>query len=522
MTTSSTVPLLLRDVCLNAFARLSGQDAITADGRTWTYAEIAADANRVANALIAAGVQPGDRVAVMMSNCAEYVIAEQGVIRAGAALVPLNDLLSDDERRYILHDSNAKVALTTRSQVQPAVDVLAEGGDLQQVVLVDDDGGLPDGAQSWRDLLAAQSDDLPEVQVGSDDIARIAYTGGTTGQPKGALHTQHTFGTNLLAHVCEMGLADDDVLLLTSPLPHAAGVLLVAALIKGNHCYIERGFDLDVILDRIEKDGATFLFMVPTMIYRLLDRVAGEQRDLSALRTVLYGAAPITVDRLTQGLNLLGPVFMQLYGQTECPNWITRLSKQDHDVSADRSHLLQSCGRPCPMVQVRIVDNDGNEVPRGTTGEIACRSTYQTVGYHNRPDATAKTLRDGWLHTGDVGRMDDDGYVYLLDRKNDMIISGGMNVYTTTVENAIAAQEGVGQVAVVGVEHSDWGEAVVAYVVPAGGAQIDPQRVIDGTRATLAKYELPKAVVPTDELPLTSLGKIDKKKLRDQWPGWDD
>lgn len=521
MTQPASIPVLLRDISLNAFDRFGGKPAIIADGKTWSYDDIARDANRVANAVIAHGVRPGDRVAVMMSNCAEYVIAEQGIIRAGAAMVPLNDLLSNDERRYILRDSNAKVAFVTRSQVLPALDVLADGGDLQQVVLVDDDGDLPEGAEQWSAILAEQPDTLPDVEVSPDTLTRIAYTGGTTGKPKGALHNQHTFGTNLLAHICEMGLADEEVLLLTSPLPHSAGVLLAAGLLKGNLAYIERAFDIDVILDRIENDGASFLFMVPTMIYRLLDRVAAENRDLSALRTVLYGAAPITVDRLKQGLELLGPVFMQLYGQTEAPNWITRLTKPDHDISPGRAHLLKSCGRPCPMVEVKIVDDDGNEVPRGTPGEITCRTPYQMAGYHGRDEATAKTLRGGWLHTGDVGRMDDDGYVYLVDRKNDMIITGGLNVYSTAVENAIAAQEGIAQVAVVGIEHPDWGEAVVAYVVPANGASIDPKAVIDGAREQLAKYELPKAVVPTDELPLTSIGKIDKKKLRESWPGWE-
>lgn len=522
MSQATAIPVLLRDLSLNAFERFAVKPAIVADGRTWSYAEIAAEANRVANAVIARGVQPGERVAVMMSNCAEYVIAEQGLIRAGVAMVPLNDLLSDDERRYILRDSNARMAFATRSQVAPALEVLADGGELEHVVLIDDDQPLPEGAQSWRELIAASGTDLPDVTVSPETYTRIQYTGGTTGKPKGAIHTQHTFGTSLLAHLVEMGLADDEILLMTSPLPHAAGMLLAAGLLKGNLAYIERTFDLDVILDRIENDGASLLFMVPTMIYRLLDRVAGEQRDLSALRTILYGAAPITVDRLAQGLDLLGPVFMQLYGQTECPNWITRLTKPDHDLSPQRGHLLKSCGRPCPMVEVKIVDDDGNEVPAGTPGEITCRAPYRMAGYHNRDDATAKTLRDGWLHTGDLGRMDEEGYVYLVDRKNDMIISGGMNVYSTTVENAIAAQEGIAQVAVVGVEHPDWGEAVVAYVVPAEGAEIDEKAVIDGAREQLAKYELPKAVVPTDALPLTSIGKVDKKLLREIWRGWDD
>ncbi|WP_153504758.1 AMP-binding protein [Cumulibacter manganitolerans] len=521
MPDSTPIQVMQRDLVLNAFSKFAGKPALAADGRTWTYGEIAAQANRVANALIAQGIRPGDRVALMMSNCAEYIIAEQGILRAGAALVALNDMLSDDERRYILRDSNAKTALATRSQVGPAMEVLAEGGELARVVLVADDQPAPEGAELWSDVLAAAGDGLPDVRVEPSTIARIAYTGGTTGQPKGAIHTQYTIGICLLAHLPAMALAEDEVLLVTSPLPHAAGFLLNASMLGGTFAYIERGFDLDVVLDRIEKDGASFLFMVPTMIYRMLDRVAAEQRDLSSLRTILYGAAPITVDRLAQGMQLLGPVFLQLYGQTECPNWITRLGKTDHSTDPQKAHLLRSCGRSTALVQVRIVDENDADVPVGEPGEIVLRSPYQMVGYHNRDEATAKTLRGGWLHTGDMGTMDADGYVYLVDRKNDMIISGGMNVYSTAVENAISAQDGVTQVAVVGVEHPDWGEAVVAYVVAAEGVSIDERSIIDGARDKLAKYELPKAVVQTEELPVTSVGKIDKKRLRAAWPGWD-
>ncbi|WP_134324962.1 AMP-binding protein [Cumulibacter soli] len=518
---SALIPVTLRDLNIDAYDKFATKPVIVADGKTWTYAEVAREANRVANTLIALGIAPGERVAVMMSNCAEYVIAEQALIRAGIALVPLNDMLSDDERRHILQDSNSRAALVTRSQLAPAVEMLRQSDELERVVLVDDGGEVPEGVELWSTFLADAAETLPDVAVQPETISRISYTGGTTGKPKGVVHNQHTFGTTVLAHLSEMDLRDDDVLLATSPMPHAVGLLQMAAAIKGVKTYVERGFDLDGVLDRIENDGASYLFLVPTMIYRLLDKVVAEPaRNLAALRTIVYGAAPITTDRLAQGLDLLGPVFMQLYGQTECPNWITRLTRVDHTTDPAKAHLLKSCGRATPMVRVRIVDGDNNPVPNGTTGEVALQSPYQMVGYHDRPDATEKTLRGGWLHTGDMGYLDDDGYVYLVDRKNDMIISGGMNVYSTAVENAISAQDGIAQVAVVGIEHPDWGEAVVAYVVPADGAHIDPQGIIDGTRSTLARYEVPKSVVEIEALPVTSVGKIDKKKLRAAWPGW--
>lgn len=515
-------PVLIRNLLIGAFDKYADQPAVTFAGETWSYADVASGANRLAQALIADGIAPGERVAVMTSNCPEFAVAGQGIYRAGAAQIPTNDVLSDEERLHILRDSNAKIAIATRSQVGPALQVLREDGELRRVILVDDDGELPDGAERWSDVLAAYDDVLPEVEVHEDTIALIPYTGGTTGLPKGVLHTQRTVATALISHAIEMELASDDAILATSPLPHAVGFLMLAGFLKGNRTFIEPGFDIDDILDRIENDGASVTFMVPTMIYRLLDRIKTEPRDLTNLRTVIYGAAPITSERLSQGMELLGPVFVQLYGQTECPNWITRLTRDHHKATADHPELLGSCGQPCAMTEVRIVDADDNELPRGEVGEITARSPYQTVGYHNRDEATAKTLRGGWLHTGDVGYQDERGFVYLVDRKNDMIISGGMNVYSTAVENAVAAQPGVSQVAVVGVEHADWGEAVVAYVVPEPGQQVDERTVIDGVRRSLARYEVPKRVVSTDELPVTSVGKIDKKRLRAAWPGWDD
>jgi fatty-acyl-CoA synthase/long-chain acyl-CoA synthetase len=278
-----------------------------ADGRSWSYAEVCADANRLAHALRRMGVGPGTPVALRMSNCAEYVVADQAILRLGAAKVPLNDMLSAGEATYILRDSGAVVALATPSQLKPALEVLGEDGPLHTVVLVDDEGERPAAIQPWVEVLRGMPDTVPEADIRPEDVALIMYTGGTTGRPEGVVHTQRGLADNLLAHVAEMGIAEDQRLLLTSPLPHGAGLLLQAALLTGAMSYVERGFDLDVVLDRIRRDQVTYLFMVPTMIYGLLDRVDGETVETCSLRTILYGAAPITREHLEPGLARFAP-----------------------------------------------------------------------------------------------------------------------------------------------------------------------------------------------------------------------
>jgi fatty-acyl-CoA synthase/long-chain acyl-CoA synthetase len=506
--------LTLRQLFTGALERFRDRPAVGFGGRAYSYGELVRDADRLAHALVDAGVRPGTPVALMMSNRVEYVIADQALLRCGAAKVPVNDMLSAPEIGFILRDSGAVVAIADEGMAGAAL--AAGSAALREVILVG--GGAVPGTQAWADVLAAvPADGPPDVVVSGTDVGVIAYTGGTTGRQKGVVHTQHGLAVNVLAHVIEMGLLDDERLLLTSPLPHSAGFLLQAGLLKGAVHFVERRFDPDLVLERIERDRVTFLFMVPTMIYRLLDRAEDRELDLSSLRTVLYGAAPITVERLEQGLRRLGPVFMQLYGQTEAPNFLTRLTREEHDLAhPDR---LTSCGRAAMLAEVTILDDDGLPVPPGQPGEVCARAPYVMAGYHGLPDKTAESLRGGWLHTGDLGRMDAEGYVHLLDRKNDMIISGGMNVYSTEVENVLQTCPAVAQVAVAGVPHPDWGEAVVAFVVP-GRDGFDEAAADTVCRAELAAYKRPKAYRTVDALPVTAFGKVDKKALRASWPGW--
>ena len=453
----------------------------------------------------------------MMSNCAEYVVADLAVLKIGAVKIPLNDMLSDDEAAYVLRDSGAVVALATDSQLESAVRNLRVDGALRTVVAVGS-ADLPPDALAWDEVLARGEDTLPHLEPAPDAVAVMMYTGGTTGRPKGVVHTQGGLAMNLLAHRLESEIRSDDRLLLSSPLPHSAGFLLQTALCAGASTRIERRFDPDAVLEAVATDHVTYLFMVPTMIYRLLDRAASSAREDWPLRTILYGAAPISPERLAEGLERFGPVFVQLYGQSEAPNFITRLPREAHDT--EHPQRLASCGQPTPLSEVRIVDETGRECPPGTEGEVVARTAFTMTGYHGLPEATEAALRDGWLHTGDIGYLDEESYLYLLDRKNDMIISGGMNVYCGEVEAVIGEVDGVGQVAVVGVPHPDWGEAVVSFVVPGPDGPVETERVLSHCRTRLSAYKRPKAVEQVESLPLTVYGKVDKKALRASWPGW--
>ncbi|MDP4534099.1 AMP-binding protein [Marinobacter salarius] len=507
--------LTLKPLYTGAMKKYRGRVAVHFDGKTLSYGELLRQSSRAAHALIGAGIIPNTRVALMMSNCAEYVIADQAIIQSGAAKVPLNDMLGENEIHYILKHSNSQLAIVGPNFFDVVARNRSKWSELKTIVGIAPESECPDGFLPWEEFLAQGEESIPEVDVAPDDLATIVYTGGTTGMPKGVVHTQQSVSLNMFSHAMEMELLDDEKILLCSPLPHGAGYVLQAGLLKGATHFIEQRFDPNQIVQRIEQDGVTMTFMVPTMIYRLIDWIGDKKYDLGTLRTIFYGAAPITEERLRQGLEILGPVFMQLYGQTEAPMWITRLRREDHRLDETTAHRLKSCGQPVAMAQVRIVDELGHEVPRGEGGEVAVRTPYNMARYHELPEKTAETLTDGWLRTGDIARQDEDGYIYLLDRNKDMIISGGMNVYTLEVENAVQSCPGVNQVAVVGLPDPDWGEAVTAFVVLETEAELTEEDIIRHCRRELSAYKRPKRVYFRDVLPLTVYSKLDKKALRE-------
>lgn len=512
--------LTLNSLFREALQKHSNKIALHCEGRVFTYSELFKSANRVAHSLIRHGVKPNTPVALLMSNCPEYVISDMGLIQAGGTKIPLNDMLGEKEISYILKDSGAEIAFVGQQFLTIVENIRADLPKLKTVVAICPTEQCPPGFVSWEQFQSEESSEVVDVEVNPQDLALIIYTGGTTGLPKGVVHTQENIVINFFSHVIELGLLDDEKILLTSPLPHSAGFILSAGLLKGAEHFVEQKFDPQTILESISLNQITLTFMVPTMIYRVMDQIQGRQYDFQSLRTIVYGAAPITMERLKQGLEIFGPVFLQLFGQSEAPNFITRLKKTDHSLDSSQIKRLRSCGQPTLMAQVKVVDVDGNELPRGQVGEITAKTPYNMIGYHQLPEKTAETIKDGWLFTGDIGKMDEDGYVYLLDRSKDMIISGGMNVYTTEVENVIQQHPGVSQVSVIGVPHTDWGETVFAIIVPHKANQPDKNEIFELCSRDLSKYKSPKEIVFVDSLPLTPYGKIDKKVLRQAyWEG---
>jgi fatty-acyl-CoA synthase/long-chain acyl-CoA synthetase len=491
-----------------ALRRHRVRTAVEAGGRSWTYGDLDRWSAAVADQLRGAGVRPGDAVALYLGNCVEFVVADLAVARTGAVKVPVNTLLPEATVAHILKAARVRALVLGTGVV--AVGERAGAG--LPILRVDDGGGPPAG-----ETLAGPRDvAVPPPAIGPTDRAAIYFTGGTTGLPKGVVHTQASAVAVQYAQIVEAELAQDERLLLTTPLAHAAGLFAQSALVRGATIVIEPGFDAARALDLLRTGGITWTFLVPTMIYRLLDLIdaATRGREDLPLRTVVYGAAPIAPSRLARALEVFGPVFVQLFGQTECPNWGTRLAKHDHDPA--RPELLGSCGQASIMADVRVVDDDDAPLPSGGTGEVCLRAPYTLEAYLDDPGATAaKFLPGGWIRTGDVGFLDDGGYLHLRDRKADMVISGGMNVYCREVEDVLVRHPAVARAAVIGVPHEDWGEAVHAVVVPAVPAdELDRAALLEWTRGELAAYARPKSVELVAALPETPFGKIDKKVLR--------
>jgi long-chain acyl-CoA synthetase len=438
-------------------------------------------------------------VAVFMENRREYLVAMFAIFRCGATLVPCNSRLTADELGFLISDAGAVVVLTDETHAPTA---RAAAGDARVCVtgpeldaILGDLGGVP----------------TAPANVDGEDVAWLFYTSGTTGNPKGAMLSHAVLLFVTIAWLADLTPLDEtDVTLHAAPLSHGAGFHALAATARAAHQVIPPApsFDAAATLDLINKMGVTNTWMVPTQIVMLTD-AAPEGVALPTLQYVVYGGAPMTPIATARALERFGSIFVQLYGQGESPMTITVLRRQDH-----RAELFGSAGRARPGVEVAIMDEGGRRVPAGSVGEVVVRGASLMSGYWNRPDATAETLRDGWLHTGDLGRLTDDGVLYLLDRTKDMIISGGSNVYAVEVERVLGAHPGVADVAVVGVPDELWGEVVAAVVVPALGSAIDESALEAHCRVTLAGYKVPRRWVQADSLPRNAYGKVLKRQLR--------
>ncbi len=496
----------LRAMLDRALIRGGDDPAVVAGEAVTSYRDLGELTEEVEAFLAELGVGAGDRVVVHLGNTVEYLAADLALVRVGAVKVPVNQMLTDADIVTIVECSGAAALLLGAGL---ALD-LGGVGAIGPVPLVSPRlrvsgfrlTGTP-AAFPFTDLGEPGSPTAPAV---------IYFTGGTTGRPKGVVHPRCSVVGNLLANALEGDVGAGERVYLCTPLSHSAGLFAEATLLRGGTVYLDTGFDPERFLRVVHEHRIGWTFMVPTMIYRLLDHL-GQRRPDWSLRTIVYGAAPIGAARLRQAIECFGPVMIQLFGQTECPNWATALTKEHHRLALDQPDLLESAGRPTTLCSVGVRDEGGTIRSQGT-GEICLAAPYVMAGYYDDVEKSATTLVDGWLLTGDIGSIDERGFVYLRDRRADMIISGGMNVYTIEVETALFELDGVTAAAVIGLPDPQWGEAVHAVVVVEPDSALTEDVVREHCRDRLSAYKRPKSVEFVGTLPLTPFGKVDKKQLR--------
>jgi long-chain acyl-CoA synthetase len=510
-----TANTTIADVVRNHAAARPDAPALLFEGRTLTFGELDRRSSQVAQALRAAGVATGDRVAFVDKNGIEWYEVTFGLAKLGAVNVSVNGRLAAPEMATIIDDAAAEVVIVGPDFVGHVEQIEADLPSVRTIVAIGDH----DRWLHYDGWVGSQPTDDPGVRSAGGDVAFQLYTSGTTGLPKGVMLTNDNFFKGVLGVSEQWRFTADSVNLAMMPLFHIAGAgWSMVGLDKGCATVVLRDIDPAAVLAVIPEHRVTNAFMVPAVIQFVLATPGVESTDFSSLLALAYGASPISDDVLVRGMNTFGCEFIQLYGLTETTGAITQLDGVDHD-PADKPGLLRSCGKPYPWVEMRIVDAAGDDVPVGEVGELWTRSHQNTIGYWNNPAATAEAITpDGWFRTGDAGYTDADGYLYLHDRVTDMIVTGGENVYPAEVENVLMKHAGVADVAVIGVPDERWGETVKAIVVPASGEPVSESDLVTFARDQLAGYKLPKSVDFAEVLPRNPSGKLLKRELRE--PYW--
>lgn len=486
---------------------------LTLDGASLSYGEVVDLSHAVARALRRSGIRPGDKVGILSANDPTAFSCVFGIARAGAVWCPINPRNAAAETAELLDLFDCAALI-----FQPAFDglVAAIAGDLpglHTLVRLGEAGGP--GAPAFEDWLAAARDDPPAEAVQPDDVVALVGTGGTTGRPKGVMLTDRNLEVMSAITLMSYPFDGRPVYLALAPLTHAAGVLSFPVLARGGEIVIMAAPEVGRFLELVERHRVTHTFLPPTLIYLVLGHEALERTDLSSLQCFWYGAAPMSTARLAEALDRIGPM-AQLFGQSEAPMMISTMSPAEHrlpdgSVATDR---LASAGRPSPLVTVGILDADGRVLPRGERGEICVRGSLVMAGYYRDPAATAEASAHGWHHTGDIGYLDDDGYLFIVDRAKDMVITGGFNVYSAEVEQALMAHDAVRDCAVVGLPDDKWGERVTAVVQPRPGADIDVDELTAFVKARIGSVKTPKQVEVWADLPRSTVGKTLKNEVR--------
>jgi long-chain acyl-CoA synthetase len=488
-----------------------------------TYRAFAERVRRLCHALHGLGVKKGDRLAVLMLNCHRYLELYYATAEMGTLIVPLNIRLSGGEISYIANDSGSNTMFVGPEFLPMVLGIQGELRSIQHWIFTGAEAP-PAGWHGYEALLDAAQPDFVHATVAPEDLAGLFYTSGTTGHPKGVMLSHANLLSNAY-HILISGLwQDQDVYLHACPMFHMADGPTSHAItwLGGRHVIIP-GFKPDLALEVMERERVSVSLLIPTMINFLINHPDVNKRDLSALRTIAYGGAPMPAELVRRARQTLPCNFCQAYGLTETSPLLTIFPSQEQviDGPPEQDRRLLSCGRPVVGVRVRVVNDRGQEVKPGEVGEIICKGPNIMVGYWNKPQETAEALRDGWLYTGDLATVDEEAYIYIVDRKKDMIITGGENVFSTEVENALYTHPAILEAAVVGVPDATWGEAIKAIVVLKPGMQGSAEDIIEHCQGHIAHFKVPRSVDFYDgSLPKSGSGKILKRELRDKyWAG---
>jgi long-chain acyl-CoA synthetase len=497
------------------FAR---RPAIVEGERVTTYAALYERVDRLSAALAARGLRRGDGLLALLPNVREAVECELAALQSGLPWVTLNARLTWAEVRGVIATVRPTLIVTNTAGLEKIASGIRTFGldAIPPLVVLGANGsavaaGTLDDPIAYDALLAAHAPQRPDLPIEDHDVARLRYTSGTTGTAKAAVlphRVYHASLDNLLHELHE--LSEADRVLHVAPLTHATGALVYPTLWAGGANVLMLQFDVEDVLDAIETHRITTVFTVPTMLSRLLASPTFSERDLSSLRSLFYGGAPMPAQQLRTAVEKIGHALVHIYGMTEAPWPITTLPQSEHRL--DNPHL-RSIGRPTTVCEVRVVDEADNVLGVDEIGELQIRGRNVMSGYYHDEEATRAVLRDGWLSSGDLGRRDADGYFYIVDRKKDVIISGGFNVYAKEVEMALCEDDRILEAAVVGLPNADWGELVAAFVVPKPGVSLTSADVERFARSRLSAYKCPRRVQVVDELPKSSTGKLLKPEI---------
>jgi acyl-CoA synthetase (AMP-forming)/AMP-acid ligase II len=503
------------------------KEAIVFEGKRYTFAQLAERTNRLGNALIGLGLKKGERIASLMVNCNQCIETYFSVAKMGGVYVPLNFRAKGNELTYMLNTAEANTVFVGERYIDLVNSIKPNLASVKHYISVD----LPQKDMLYyEDLIASGSPDDIFTEINDDDMTILMYTAGTTGFPKGVMLTHQSFSIYVLENVSPPDPALEEKNILTVPLYHVAGIqAMMAAIYGGRTMVIERQFEPTEWMGLVQSEKVSRAMMVPTMLKQLIDHPKFTEYDLSSLKVITYGAAPMPLEVIKKAIQVLPTVsFINAFGQTETASTITALSPEDHVISGvteeereKKLKRLSSIGKPMSDVEMKIIDEQGNELPPGQVGEIVARGPRVMTGYWKDEEKTKKTIdKDGWVHTGDMGYKDEDGYFFLAGRATDLIIRGGENISPEEVENVLFAHPKIDDVAVIGVPDEEWGEVPKAICVLKPGCEdCTPEEVMEFCRQNLASYKRPRSVVFAKELPRSSVGKVLKRVLREQYSG---